>query len=133
MHRYRARREFYKHNGKTYPVGSEFHCSNGIIYNIDGLMCNRHSQKSFDCLVGDDDDQWELRASLITEIEQLIICQDLDVRYDRLMFLWNDETAMRYGRGGNPDIDSWLWNDDFYCAEILDLQYLKEKLLQIGR
>lgn len=132
MKRYKVHTEFHKHNGKTYPVGYDFWCEDDKIYCDDGFMCMRGSQKARDCLIGNEDGKWKVRIKLVNEIKNLLHdCKNPNALYDRLEKLWNNKTALKYSRGGKIEEDAWLWNEDYFCASISDLKYIRDMLEEV--
>lgn len=130
MNRYLVYKEFHKHNGDTYPAGSHFDKIGDHFVDDEGRwMCLVHSQKAFDCLVGDDDRYGIERGALIEEIDQMFAWDiSEEIIRKRLLALWNDETALLYNRGGTIDDTPWLWNEDFYQANMEDLRYIHDLL-----
>lgn len=133
MKTYKAYKSFPKFKGKVYPIGSEFINKDGMLVNDDGNMCLVGSEKSRQCLVGNDDGLWKERGKLINEIRDLIdlSANKADVMIRRYDWIFADKIAYKYGQNHNQDTDAWIWNDDFYTANIKDLEYIKQKLLEV--
>ena len=123
---------FHKHNGKTYPSGSKFFNNNGALMNEDGFMCLVDSQKSHDCMCGNDDGMGELRGKIINDINECLYhFVSYECKEDQLEALYNTGYNRKYIRHVEPDDGPWLWNTDFYIAPISDLQYIRKVLLEI--
>ena len=133
MKRYINHTKFEKHGGKTYPIGSYFSCNEkGQIYNNDGFMCLVSSQKSIDCLVGDDDGLGEQRGELVKRIHRILYNPfSEDHKEDQLEVLWNDTTALLYAIHKTPEDGAWLWNTEYYCAPINDLKHIYSILKEV--
>ena len=130
MIRYINHTQFNKHNGKSYPIGSDFLCDEkGRIYNEDGFMCLLSSQKSIDCLVGNDDHKGEERGKLVKDIYDILYHPlSEDHKEDQLETLWNDDIALLYAIHKTPEDGAWLWNANYYCAPIEELKHILELL-----
>lgn len=130
MRRYINHTCFKKHNGKNYPIGSDFLCDEeGRVFNGDGFMCLVSSQKSRDCLVGNDDGKGEERGKLVKSIYKLLynpLCEDH--KEDQLELLWSDEVSLPYAIHKTPEEGAWLWNDSYFCAPLEDLKHIEEML-----
>lgn len=141
MKYYRCKKPFQIHKGPLLPVGT-------LVKNYDGqmvyngiFMCLTRSEHSHECLVGDDDKKWRKRSALIDQVNHLILAEDvkgelsgetwLELKEDRLQGLWDFEISMKYCRGGTIETDSFLWNDAFYCADIQDLERIRNMLKKI--
>ena len=133
MKRYVNHTKFDKHGGKSYPIGSDFLCDEkGYIYNSDGFMCLVSSQKSIDCLVGNDDGRGEQRGELVKEIHKYLYEPvDEDNKEDQLEVLWSDEIALPYAIHKKPEDGAWLWNADYFCASIEDLEHIRDILKEV--
>ena len=126
MKRYINHTRFNKHNGKSYPIGSDFLCDEkGHIYNGDGFMCLVSSQKSIDCLVGNDDGNGEKRGELVKAIYDILYHPlSEDHKEDQLEALWSDEISLSYAIHKDPEDGAWLWNGEYYCAPIEELVHI---------
>ena len=126
MKRYINHTKFEKHNGKTYPIGSDFLCDDkGHVYNGDGFMCLIGSQKSIDCLVGNDDGMGEQRGHFVKKIHELLYNPlSEDHKEDQLEALWRDDIALPYAIHKKPEDGAWLWNEEYYCAPINELEHI---------
>ena len=133
MKRYINHTKFEKHNGRTYPIGSDFLCDDeGRIFNGEGFMCLRSSQKSRDCLVGNDDGRGEERGELVKEIHKLLYHPlSEDHKEEQLEALWNDDVALPYAIHKRPEDGAWLWNDDYYVADIGNLKHIRDLLKEV--
>lgn len=87
------------------------------------LICAVKSQNSHDYFSPDDDGQGLVRGKLTEDINKLLQCKDKkhQARWDKI---WADISLLKYKRPEHPD--HWLWNHDFYCAPISDLERIKK-------
>lgn len=116
--------------GELIPSGANVDCDrDGRIFYCGQFLCLQHSAHSHECLVGNDDGYGKERGSLIDEIYNLIWNeQDFEKRTDRVTALWNDDTAKKYVRYNDPS-NPWLWDDSYFCAEIEDLEHIKDIII----
>ena len=93
---------------------------NVITYNNKPL-CICTSQNAHVYFSRNDDDQGLLRGKLTTEIQKVLSKRDDDYqkRWDKI---WEDNLCQKYKRPEHPD--HWLWNHDFFNANIFDLKYI---------
>lgn len=126
---------YFKKN-KLYPIGTEVVCSvNGELLSKCGeFLCLTHSENAKKHFVGNDDGRWELRGRIINSIYNLIQgCTDEDLKCDRITVLWTIPRCLQYAMLKNPETDSWIWNEEYYCAPIEDLEYIHDVLLNAPR
>lgn len=85
-------------------------------------VCVVTSQDAYDYFVRDDDGQGARRAELIQDIKDTLEHRDdeYQTRWDRV---WGAPELARFKRKEHRDF--WLWNHDFYNAEIKDLEHIK--------
>ncbi len=62
------------------------------------------------------------RGRLTSEITKTLTTKDdkYDARWEKV---WGDKLCHKYRRHEHPD--HWLWNHNFYNADIKDLEYIK--------
>lgn len=106
------------------PFGTKCFSENGMIYCKNGAICYVASQNAFDFFTQNDDDCAELRRKLIDSIfDSLNISkqsiESYNTKWDKV---WNDSTCLKYKREEYDD--HWLWNYNFYNAEIDVLQHI---------
>lgn len=141
MKRYKVIKPFQIHNGPLLPIGTSVLNYNGMIVNNNHFMCLVSSDHSHECLVGNDDNNWERRSQLIKVINKMVYCEDMpedlpfsnksDVKEKRLEALWSYARSKKYCRGGRIEEDAWLWNDEYYCADLGDLEKIRKMLSDI--
>lgn len=103
------------------PYGTEVECKDGIL-TINGTpLCGDHSQNAYDFFSRNDDGNGLERGNLIQSIRKVLEKRDgnYQTRWDKV---WDDSLCQKYKRADHADF--WLWNYDFYNAEIPDLQYI---------
>ena len=88
-------------------------------------MCYVASQSAFDFFAQNDDGHGIDRGKLTKNIIQTLIrlkqndTEKANAVWDKI---WNDPICLKYKR---PEYaDHWLWNYDFYNANLHDLQYI---------
>ena len=114
------------------PFRTKCFTKDGAIYCEKGIICGVASQDAFDFFTQNDDGCAELRRKLINSIFNALnhSKQSIESYNERWDKVWNDTTCLKYKREDYED--HWLWNYDFYNAEIDDLKYI-EKLVTIRR
>lgn len=103
------------------PYGTEVQCEEGVL-TLDGApLCGDHSQNAYDFFSRNDDGNGLERGKLIQSIRKVLEKRDkgYQARWDKV---WADPLCRKYKRKEHADF--WLWNFDFYNAEILDLRYI---------
>lgn len=106
------------------PFGTKCWVRNGMICCDRGALCMVTSQNAFDYFTQNDDGCAKLRRGLIDSIFAALSSsnQELssyEVKWGRV---WNDSTCLKYKR---KEYDAhWLWNYDFYHAEIDVLRFI---------
>lgn len=103
------------------PYGTKTNCENGILSIEGNPLCGDHSQNAYDFFARDDDGNGLLRGKLTQEIQKTLAKQDKDhqSRWDKV---WEDPICQKYKRVEHADY--WLWNHDFFNAEITDLRHI---------
>lgn len=90
-----------------------------------GILCYVASQSAFDFFAQNDDGHGIDRGKLTKNIIQTLIrlkqndTEKANAVWDKI---WNDPICLKYKRPGYAD--HWLWNYDFYNANLHDLQYI---------
>ena len=84
-------------------------------------LCINTSQNAHMYFVRNDDNQGLLRGKLTTEIQKVLSKKDDDYQL-RWYKVWQDKVCQKYKR--TEQADHWLWNHDFYNANIFDLRYI---------
>lgn len=106
------------------PFGTSCFAKDGVIYCDKGMICGVTSQDAYDFFTQNDDGCAILRRKLIDSIFDVINRSNQNVagydeKWDKI---WNDSTCLKYRR--EECGDDWLWNYDFYNADIADLRYI---------
>lgn len=93
----------------------------GVIYHGRMPLCFIGSENAHLHFAINEDGMGLRRGKLILEI--LAILRRKDVKHqERWGNVWNDELCQKYKRPEHPD--HWLWNHEFYNADIQDLEYI---------
>lgn len=119
-----------------YMIGDKFtRIDEHALVDANGVfLCNAHSQFARDTiLVGNDDRKGKERYILCKEIIDFLLNregpEDFEKRVepgiDRLQ---DNKVAMKYNQNASDPSSPWIWNDNFYCAPIKDLRYIKRLL-----
>lgn len=112
-------------NGKTWNLPYGIVCnttSNGQIITYNGIpVCKSHSQDAYDYFVRNDDHKGNKRADLIKDIKSILETHDDDyqTRWNRV---WDAPELEKFKRPEHKDF--WVWNYDFYNADIIDLEHI---------
>lgn len=108
--------------GERLTVKGDFIAKDGA------LICAVKSQNSHDYFSPDDDGQGLTRGKLTEDINKLLQRKDKkhQARWDKV---WADISLLKYKHPEHPD--HWLWNHDFYCAPILELERIKKMILEV--
>lgn len=104
--------------------GTKCFTSNQAICCDKGIICGVTSQNAFDYFTQNDDGCGVQRRKLIQSIFDALSRskQDLDSYNQKWDMVWNDTVCLQYKEKDYDD--HWLWNYDFYNAEIVVLQYI---------
>lgn len=107
------------------PYGTEVQCIGGIMY-VGGYpdsyaLCCDHSQNAYAFFAKNDDGQGLERGSLTQAICKMLEKRDADyqARWDKI---WTDTICQKYKRKDHKDF--WLWNHDFFNANLTDLRHI---------
>lgn len=103
------------------PYGTEVQCVIGYIVHDNLPICADHSQNAYDYFARNDDGKGLERGKLIQEIKKVLSKKDdeYQARWDKV---WENEVCQKYKRVEYSDY--WLWNHEFYNAEIEDLRHI---------
>ena len=103
------------------PYGTKIDCANGVL-SIDGKpLCGDHSQNGYDFFTRDDDGNGLERGKLVQAIRKTLKNRD-ENHQARWNKVWADPICQKYKRADHTDY--WLWNHDFFNAEIADLHHI---------
>lgn len=98
-------------------------CSVGgdAIYFNDKPICVTTSENAHQYFARNDDDKGLERGKLTQAIQNRLSKKDANYqsRWDKV---WDDELCQKYKRKEHDDF--WLWNHNFFNAEIEDLRYI---------
>ena len=112
------------------PYGTKLYRYAGAIWlDADHPLCYDHAQNAYDYMARDDDGMGLERGKLIQDIIARLGKRDNrdDPKYQaRWDAIWDDASLRRFKRPEQDDY--WLWNFDFYNAEIADLEYILNKI-----
>lgn len=99
----------------------------GVIRLEDKVLCYASSDTGHKYFCRDDDGCGMLRGRLTSDIQKKLQKRDgeYQIRWDRI---WADTVCQKYKRKEYQDY--WLWNDEFFQADIDDLKHIA-KLLNI--
>ena len=103
------------------PYGTIVECQNGFLFVDEKPICTSHSQNAYDYFARNDDGNGLERGKLICEIIKILSKRDKAYQ-DRWNNVWKDMVCQKFKR--KEHIDYWLWNHDFFNADISDLQYI---------
>lgn len=103
------------------PYGTELQASGNVLFYNGEPVCAVFSECAYEYFAHNDDQQGLLRGKLIHSIKTTLSKKDAlhQKRWDKI---WDDFCCQKY-RSDDRD-DFWLWNHDFYNAEIVDLKYI---------
>lgn len=107
------------------PALTRLSAENGVIYLNGQPICAVHSNVGFTNFAANHDGNGMHRGRLIAAIQTRLHRKNQETqeswqaRWDKV---WDDAICRKYQDLGNPDF--WVWNDDFYTADIQDLQYI---------
>lgn len=106
------------------PFGTKCFVKDKAICCDKGVICYVASQDAFDFFTQNDDGCAELRRNLINSIFDSLMrsnqsIESYNMKWDKI---WNDSTCLRYKREEYDD--DWLWNYDFYNADIDALRHI---------
>lgn len=103
------------------PAMTDCSEQNGIIYCNGKPICYTLSQNARQYFARNDDGNGLKRGRLTQSIQKMLAKRDdkYQTRWDKI---WDDLRCQKYKRKEYKDY--WLWNHDFFNAEIDDLVYI---------
>lgn len=112
------------------PEGTELKVVRNFILCDNGPICTTASQTAYDYFAQNDDGNGLKRGELTQDIlKRLRKLKATDSRYAHVWDkIWNDSICLKYKRAEHDD--HWLWNYDFYNAEIEDLEYIRNLVMK---
>ena len=105
------------------PYGTTCEEHDGILVLEDGRkLCADTSQNAYDYFSRDDDGMGRERGTLVYDIRRTLERRDTkhQARWDKL---WADAGANRLRRAYHNDF--WVWNHDFYNADVNELRRIR--------
>lgn len=103
------------------PAGTACEMTDGVIMLGHLAICFDTSENAHHFFTRDDDGRGMERGMLIRSILTTLSKRNSEYqkRWDKV---WSDSLCQKYKR--TDDDDYWLWNHDFYNAEIEDLEHI---------
>lgn len=103
------------------PAMTECEEHAGMIYYNNQPLCVISSENAHSHFAVNEDGMGLKRGALVQKITNILKNKDdnYQVRWDKV---WEDELCQKYKRPEHPD--HWLWNHEFYNANISDLEYI---------
>ena len=105
------------------PYGTTCETQDGYLILDDGRrLCAVTSQNAYDHFSRDDDGLGRERGKLVKDIRRTLERRDAkhQTRWDKL---WADAGANRLRRADHKDF--WVWNHDFYNADVNELRRIR--------
>lgn len=103
------------------PRGTDCGCIGGYITVNDKIICSNKSEISHQYFALNDDGHGLERGRLTQEIQKILSKRDEHYQ-DRWDKVWDDPICQKYKRPEHADY--WLWNHEFFEANIFDLRYI---------
>ena len=104
------------------PYGTEVNCENNIIFFNNKPLCYNSSQQAYDYFARNDDNKGLERGKLIKNIKKTLEKKDNN-HQNRWNKIWEKENVLKNFKKSEFS-DYWLWNFNFYNADIKDLNYI---------
>lgn len=103
------------------PALTEVQLIDNMLYYQEKPICVITSENAHKYFMKNDDGNGIERGKLIMQIFDILQKKDKDYqnRWDKV---WEDKLCQKYKRIEHQD--HWLWNHDFYNADIYDLEYI---------
>lgn len=112
------------------PYGTTLNTAEGFLVCPKGLVCAVTSQNAYDYFSQDDDGCGLERGELVQDILRRL--HKLKKHDERNAIIWGkiwaDVRCQKYRRPEHAD--HWLWNYDFYNAEVDDLKYIRNLIMR---
>lgn len=112
------------------PEGTTLNAYRGYIVCPQGVVCSVASQNAFDYFSQNDDGKGRERGKLVHDIlRRLRKLKPSAQRHDHTWRkIWEDAVCLKYKRPEHDD--HWVWNYDFYNADIEDLEYIRNLIIK---
>lgn len=105
------------------PALSELYTFAGTLVYNEKAICLIDSENGHQYFARNDDGQGLLRGKLTQAIQKTL--QNKDEHYqDRWDKVWEDKRCSKFKRKEHEDF--WLWNNEFFRAQIEELQYIAD-------
>jgi hypothetical protein len=104
------------------PALTECEGHDGYIFYGDKALCLETSENAHQHFAENDDNMGKVRGKLTQSIQKTLSKRDdgnYQARWDKV---WSDEISQKYKR--TDDEYYWLWNHDFFHADIDDLRHI---------
>lgn len=110
--------------------GTALTASQGYIICPQGQVCAITSQNAYDYFSQNDDGNGEERGKLVQDILHRIHKLKKQKERSDIIWgkIWEDAICLKYKRPEHAD--HWLWNYDFYNADIEDLKYIRNLIMK---
>lgn len=103
------------------PYGTKLEANGNVLMHNGKPVCAVFSSCAYEYFAQDDDGQGLLRGKLVHAIMSTLAKKD-DLHQERWDKIWDEPCCQKYKRDERDDY--WLWNHDFYNAEIEDLKFI---------
>lgn len=105
------------------PAMTECECDGIIIRYNDQDICFARSENAHQYFAVNEDDMGLVRGRLTQAIQKTLAKRDenYQARWDKV---WEDEACRPYKRKEYDDY--WLWNHDFFCADVDVLKHIAD-------
>lgn len=107
------------------PANTEVECEGGILIYNNGILCYEECENSHQFFARNDDERGMERGKLTQAIMKALAKtngRDDKQHQERWDRVWNDPACQPYKRA--DDNEYWLWNHDFFNADIDVLQHI---------
>lgn len=101
------------------PALTEIEQTGSYLFHNGKALCVVTSENAHNYFMRNDDDNGMERGKLIEDIKKAL--QKDRSKWEKV---WNDKICQKYRRTEHADY--WLWNHDFYIADIDDLRFIYE-------
>lgn len=111
-------------------AGTQLTTSQGYILCPQGLVCVVTSQNAYDYFSQNDDGNGIERGKLVHDILRRIHKLKKQKERNDIIWgkIWEDPRCLKFKRPEHAD--HWLWNYDFYNADIEDLKYIRNLIMK---
>lgn len=103
------------------PARTACECENGVITHHGNKLCFFTSSNAHQFFASDEDGMGMVRGKLTQAIQKTLGKRDKH-HQDRWDKVWDDPVCQAYKR--DDDDERWLWNHDFFGADILTLRHI---------